>query len=320
MFFNVILLLPYIILVRIDTFISPQVYNYDSTESHLILDSIYSVFSTPLAQSILSVFLIFIHLLLINRIINGQKISKENTLFAGVFYVLFISIFDTQPGISPLLIGATFMLLAIDNSLRIARLQTPTAYIFNAGFMIGVAALIYEPYIILTLWGVVLLMKFRSFKLSELLQFLIGISVPYFLIFTYRFWYGQPYVELNFFDNLTINGALFSFAHDFYSLLILSIFLLAILFSFSIYVNIMARKSVQVNNKIGAFYWYLAFCSLMLFSFTDIDIYDIMVFSIPLAFITGIAASESSRKLFYEMVHLVLLASVFIIRFKLINL
>ncbi|MGB4958535.1 MAG: hypothetical protein WBO36_03610, partial [Saprospiraceae bacterium] len=183
------------------TLLQPAVFQTDAN-TNILQNIIYQAIPSGLLQNIVANILIFFHALMINYIFINHRMSREITLFAGVFYVLLVTINIDNSLLSNVLIANSFIILALYNLLKTYKIPHPTANIFNTGFWIGVAGLFYSPYFLFILFGLISLLVLRSFKFIEKLQYFIGCAIPYFLLFTYRYWYGIEFIELNFIKDM----------------------------------------------------------------------------------------------------------------------
>ena len=319
LFVNNFLMLFYIFIVRIGTLLYPISFQLKEAESNILQKIVYLSIPDALCQNIVACILIYFHILLLNYIFSKHKLARETTMFSGVFYTLFVSLVVDNNALLPVLIANTFMLLALKNILDTLKNNQATSYIFISGFMIGIASLFYSPYFVFIVFGVISLLQLRSFKILEKLQFFIGIFIPYYFLFAYRYWHDIPFVELNFIKNIFFRWP----ALNIHSLLILYvsavILILSVFFSIINYGNITSKKAFQTQKKIDIFYWFMLFCLLSFLIFSTDNTSHLITLSIPLALLTSIAASESKNRIFYELLHIFLIALIFIGQFKLIN-
>jgi hypothetical protein len=309
----------YIFIVRIGTLLYPISFQLKEAESNILQKIVYLNIPGALWQNIVACTLIYFHILLLNYIFSKHKLARETTMFSGVFYTLFVSLVVDNNALLPVLIANTFMLLALKNILDTLKNNQATSYIFTSGFMIGIASLFYSPYFAFIVFGVISLLQLRSFKILEKLQFFIGVFIPYYFLFAYRYWNDIPFVELNFIKNIFFRWP----ALNVNSLLILYVsavvLIISVIFSIVNYGNITSKKAVQTQKKIDIFYWFMLFCLLSFLIFSTENTSHLITLSIPLALLTSIAASESKNRIFYELLHIFLIAVIFIGQFKLIN-
>lgn len=318
-FINSLLLLPYIFLIRIGTLLMPQSYGTDEISGTYIHDYIFNNLENPLMMNIIAGILIFIQALIINHIFLNQKISRESTLFPGVFYVLFVSLIADTSGLTPILIANTFMLLALNNTLNTYKNIRAIPQIFNAGFMIAMASVFYIPYFIFILFGILSLLQLRSFKIREKLQFLIGAFTPYFLIFTLRYWYDLPFIGIEFLNDMFFRWPEISMDQPLIEYIAITLILILALSCFVFYGNIVAKKAIQSKKKIEILYWYMIFSLIAYLVFNTKLEEHILSLAIPISLLLGILSSESKNKIFFELLHFMLIVIIFISQFHLIS-
>lgn len=319
LFINSLLLLPYVLVIRMGTFFSTQKYIVDEASNTYFISHVYSYADTGLLQSIIASLIIFIQTLIVNYIFINQKLSKEATQFAGVFYVLFVSLIEESSGLTPILMANTFMLLALLSALKTYKNINATGSIFNCGFMIAMASLFYVPYFIYTVFGLITLLLLRSFNFKEKVQYIIGIITPYFLIFSIKYWYDIAFFEITFFNTIFFRWPEISREQPIIEYLAIGIILMMVVATIVFYGTLVAKKAIQAKKKIDILYWFILFCIVSYLIFNTKIQEHILSLSIPLSLLIAILASESKNKLFYELLHLMLIIIVFMSQFNLLN-
>lgn len=304
--------------MRLNSLLNPVGYKTHKVES-IAMDILYNYVSNPLIQNILANFFIFIQAVLINHIFIKNRVSKEVTMFAGLLYIVFISIISENNMLSPILIANTFIILALANLLNTYKLPNATAHIFNTGFFIGVASAIYTPYFVFIMFGVISLLLLRSFKLLEKLQFFIGICLPYFLLFTYKYWNDIKFADLDFIKDIFFRFP--DFKGDNLILFYISVLFLLLCVGFSVfnYPYFTRKKSIQSQKKIDVVYWFMFFTLVGFLIFKTNGSFHLISLVIPLSILVGIYLSDSKRIMFNELLHIFVIALIFIAQFKLIN-
>ena len=296
----------------------PKGYSVDAVDTFLTAAA-FDYVVNPLVQNIFAGLLIFIQALIINYIFNQHKLSRESSLFSGVFYVLFVSLIPGASGLTPVLIANTFMLIALMYILNTYKNIQATSQIFNAGFMIAVASFFYIPYAVFILFGIVALLQLRSFKLVEKLQFLTGVITPYFLIFTLKYWYNLPFIEVRFLGDIFFRLPEISMEQPLIEYIAIGVMLLAAMAGVAFYGTVVAKKAVQIKKKIEILYWFMVFCMTAYLIFNTELTEHLLSLAIPVSLLTGILSTESKNKIFFELMHLLLIIIVFAGQFKLIN-
>jgi hypothetical protein len=240
-------------------------------------------------------------------------LSRETTLFSGLFYIIFISLLPENNDLSPVLIANTFILIALNQLFKTYKVTDATALIFNIGFLIGLATLIYPPYWIFIFFGIISMVLMRNFKLVELLQYIIGFVLPFFFLNTYHFWY-----DVNVFDHSKWNFYLIKIPSYTLNLSIIfgiGLIVLSIFVSLFFHGSILSKKSIHAQKNIDVVYWLLFFCILTAFINVPNDIHHLLCPALFLSLLLGIFVSDSKKKLLFELVHIIIFIFIIITQF-----
>lgn len=315
--FSLLLLLPYIILVRIGTFIYPEVMIATEHDSYLYTQ-VLSLFGTSLSQAIAAVVLIHIQSILVVSIIAKNRLGNETTSFAGVLYPLLIGIISPSATLTPILLGNLFLLLAVNSLFSSYKNPKAVAIIFNTGFFIGVATAFYTPFCVFILLGIIGLLILRSFKFLEKLQYFLGLFCTMLFLGTWRFVKElslEPMFDLgiNFMKflkpNLDSNVVYYVF---------LVLVMMIILYVLSLYTMVLSKKNIQVQKKVDILYWVLLFSGVIVILYSPSNAQVLWVAAMPLSMILAIKLSDKKSIFLAEIFHLGLLVMVFIGTLKLI--
>lgn len=114
---------------------------------------------------------------LVNR---TQLMGRPNYLVA-LFFPLLVAALDGGPLLDPALAGMPFVLLALRRTWSVGNVGGALAPLFDAGLLIGVAALFYLPYafLLVVVWASVSLI--RAFQWREHVVPFLGCAVAFFL-------------------------------------------------------------------------------------------------------------------------------------------
>ncbi len=308
-FLNMILLLPYIILVRLGTLIFPSKYYYVYEEGNLFLIYVYSIIDTPILQSITAILLIYLQALYINRISINNKLALDVSYFAGIIYVLLISLTPDVSVLSSILIANTFVLFAISNLFKTYKNLSAKIQIFNVGFFLSVAAYLHKPYLFLFVFAFIGLLILRSFKWHEKLQYFSGYLVFIFLVSgVYYFlmenvWHSFSMSFLQFgwiiMEGITISGGI--------CLAVYFFLLTFIIFNYNSYIG---KKNIQIQKMIDLLYWFLlASLPIALFA-GEINIVEIKVLAIGISMLFAITLAANKNVLINEFIHIIFLGVI----------
>jgi hypothetical protein len=315
-FFTQLLLLPYIFLIRAITLIEPKAFLLPE-KSNVFQKSIFLTIQQPFAQNVIANILIFIQAMIVNSLVVKHRLSRENTLIPAVIYVLFATIMPENALLSPVIVANTFVILALYHIFTTYKVQIATVNIFNAGLFLALASLFYAPYFTFLLFGIIALSQLRAFRLMEFIQYAAGFVTPFFLLFTYRYCNDIVFFDSEFL--LSILGNLpKSDKHLVLSQWVgFSVLLVATLFLLGVYGTITGRKNIQIQKKFDIVYWLMFFCLTSFFAFQSNQLEHLLTLTIPISILAGNMASDSTSRVFYEFVHLLLLASIVLTHFVL---
>lgn len=302
-------MIPYIILVRLTSLIDTSSNFYDYTGSSILVGKIYDFFSIPVIQSIMAIVFIFIQAVLINNISIRNRLATEASLFAGIAYVILVSLSTPLLIFSPIHIANLFLLLAISNAFDTYKNTDAVGNIFATGFFISVAAIFHPPFIIFVFWGFIALMILHSFKWREKVQFFSGVGVAIYLLygFIYYFTDGLNSAMANFYSQL----GLFHFKpieqEDWISIVLYGFIFLIVFFSFN---NYGQKKRVEVQKKIDILFWYMMFCVPTIILTQNININSLLIIAPALSILLGINMTLLKNKMVIEIIHIIILGFI----------
>lgn len=141
-----------------------------------------------LLSTFLSALLSFVQAILVNNIVNSNKMTARKNYAAGAVFIVFSSFFTSNLFMTPALLSLTFVLLAIGRLFSLVKKEKANGDIFDLGFFISIAALFYFPSIALVLFAYIGLAIVRSFNYREWLIVLTGFTAPLFVVFVFYFW------------------------------------------------------------------------------------------------------------------------------------
>ncbi len=249
------MLLPYVVLLRLKSLISPVGYELQDSDSPFF-QWLINWIDSPLQQSLFSILLVFIQAIAINRLVIRNSISTEQTLIPGLIYVLFASMIPDFLVLTPALVSASFILVAISNLFQIYGKKAAKSNTFNVGLLTSIASLIYYPSILFLIIGVIGFSMLRSISLKGILQILIGAMVPYYLLYVYYFYNDNTSVFHSFSDGkfIWINGFHSLFTPPYYAVGVLAGLAIISIFQYNTFIK---AKSIQSQEKIELLYLYL---------------------------------------------------------------
>ena len=282
-------------------------------------DGILSVFvknglgNNYVITGIFTLLIVFVQAVLINHLSNKYRLFKEVTLLPGLFYILLVSAIQDFLPLSSILLGNTFLILAITSLLGIFKSSKCADAIFNVGFWLGASALFYNAFILFLFLALLGLMVLRSFKVKEAMMMISGYILPFIFASAYFFWQDQLsiYWDTYFFKQFSlIDFKLARGGDTYYKLIILAIFFIMGLFN-----GYSFEKSYKTRNFINIFYSTL-FISGFTFLFQEnIQLSHFLIIATPLSILLTARFLAMSQTM-AELVHLFIFIAIMLFQFN----
>ncbi len=256
--FTSVLLLLYAAALKLVVFWAP--FNWTPAGQGWLSDLLYQWihWQSPTAQ-VLSIILLGVQAFTVNYLVLDNRLSNENTLLPGVFFVLLSCAFPDFLYLSPVLLGNTFFLFGLAEVLKVYKRPKCADNIFNAGFWVGMASLFYFPFIFMLVVIVASLIILRAPKMRELILALLGTITLFWLIGTGFYLAGNltDFLSVQFRENFQFLGfAESSFPAQ--SWIKLGLFALLLLWCVLSTGSFFSKKNMEAQKKITILYWVLA--------------------------------------------------------------
>lgn len=268
----------------------------------------------PTLSFVLQILLLFVAGILINDLINKNRLSGTYNLLPGVFFILvtgFLPEFTQLSGIHFVLI---FLLLTVRQVFSMYRVGKVSDHIVNIGLLIGVSSLLYASAAVFLIWVLFGINSMRSIHPKEVIALLIGFLLPYLFVGTWYFWNDN----FGFFVSQQLQLALgFSgWSAATYPTLKIGWFAFLILVSLISYPFLSRRKTHAEGEKIDLLYALMPFAGIAVFVQGQPGFSHLLLLSIPigavLAFLFG-----SIKPGWGEFFHFLLLVIAFLLQYSL---
>lgn len=307
--FNSLLLLPYAFLIRSIVIVLPSARIPGEIFGTWGGDFLRATHQWGAGEYVLSTFIVFIQAVIINRLFIRQSMLGEINLLPGLAYVLLTAFHPSFIGMSSVLLANTALLFALMYLFDILKKEKQEETRFVAGWWIAVASLLFTPYLVLILFGLIAMSILKTLKIKDIFQYLTGYVSPFIIgwliriIATGELDPGASYV----FDSFGIPsfGPLFGIPD------VITVSLLALLFLFSLlgYSQVISRKNIHAQKKIDTLYALVFFCFPMALFPLSISIHFLFVFLIPFAFFLAILLRLVKLPAIAESIHFILFVS-----------
>ncbi len=310
-----ILLLLYIIVLHVSVFVTSApapTAESSGVFSEWVLSKIGdSVLWNQIAVWLLLLFQAF----LINATALEHRLQNESTLFPGLFYVLFCSLFPDFLYLSPALIGNTFFIIAVGQMMQCYKKTSTADRLFNIGFWLGIGGFFYFSSNFLVLWAFIGVTSLRAFRLRETFQILFGLSTAWLLVGTIYYvtgnwpllWENTAEAGVAFYDYENADNTLVLIKGGIVGLLVL----LAV-FSLDAFTS---KKVMMVQRKVIVLYRALFIIALTMLFQANMSLQHLLLFGVPLSFLIAFWFINMKRST-AESLHFIIFVAVVFYQFS----
>lgn len=257
---------------------------YDSP-SYLFAKIDLFLHSFPYLKLILGLVLINLLAFYINTIFNNNGFYQTENTLPSLLFVIMIGSWTGFHFFSPLLLALFLMLLGFNRILKVYHQKTIFSEVFDAGFYLGVASLIYYPFVLFILSYWIYISMNRAFNFREYFFPLLGMLLPFFFLSVYFFYFDLPY---EFFD-IEIQGKVDSLINlgSLTQRIFLVITGIAFVISLPFFIKQITRSKIKTKNARRILLVFLI--NAVLIYFLSFNYYTIhnreMILFLPMVFI-----------------------------------
>lgn len=254
--------------------------------------------------------LCFCQALLINSLINENKILSRKNYLGGLLFVTVASFFKESLVLSPASLALTCIIIATQKLFSLIRKEKAFGDIFDVGFLVALAILFYLPSIVFILFALIGLATMRPFVYKEWGIVFSGFISPFILLFTYYFWQNQTAGLLPDIANLQHHGLMRGLVLT-PSDWMLGISLLLLIFSSLAFLpGALFSSLIQVRKyaTILVLLIFLTVCGFMLQPTVSFSHWILL--ALPLSVIFSMVLMQIKRNVIAEVIHLILLLLV----------
>ncbi|MEO7801270.1 MAG: DUF6427 family protein [Ginsengibacter sp.] len=261
---------------------------------------------STLIYVLISYILLYFQAVSLNRIINNQRMMPRTNYLPGMSYLLITSLFVEWNILSTPLIINSILIFTLSKMMSLHNDLSPKATLFNIGMLIGVATFLYFPVIAFAFIVMVALIFLRPFKLSEWIMTLLGILMPFYLLFAWSYLSGDssfykfhfqkfqlPHFTLNYVKSAAIAVTLFSFIYG-ATLLRLN----------------MMKQIVQVRKNWSLLLFYLPVAFVIPFINNNSNFEYWIMTAVPIAAFTGCAFFYTTKRWIGLLLHWLMVSIV----------
>lgn len=275
--------------------VMPKIDNEDSYLYKICIDSLNLAFKgNKMLFAVLAFLLLYVQSLLLNEIVNKNKLFPKPNHLTAMCYLLLTSLFSQWYVLSPAMIVATLLILVIARLCKLQHVQEANKTLYNIGLLLGVSILIYFPNVVLLLLVYLGLIILRAFRLNEWVIAFLGVITPIYLFISAIFLINNNTNLFNPILGMSIPKIHFSI----YEWIALVIIIITILVGFVFIQNNMRKLLVQSRKSWTIFYLFLIFALILPFLNTHSAMSYYFFSIIPLSAIKASALLFPERRWF----------------------
>ncbi len=249
----------------------------------------------------------FIQALLVNSIVNENKITVKKNYAVGLCFIILSSFFKDSLLLSPASLSLTFALLSLRSTLPLIKKEKSYGDVFDIGFFAATAFLFYFPSILLILFAYIGLSTVRPFIAREWLALLLGIIAPIFACFVFYFWNDcLANFPLHLF-NLPFNQNFSSLAFGLFDWVGVGSLSLIFIASAFLLPGILYSSLIQIRKFTGLFVVLVFFFIGGFFLQAHFHRSYMQLFALPMSFLVGMALVSIKSEVVSEVIHLILI-------------
>ena len=310
-------LIIYVLVLRTSGLFATEV--WEPSSSGILSHAVYNYVGTyGWLPDLLSLILVLLQALLLNVLSARFRISREVTMFPGLFYILLMSTLPSFLHLSPIVMGNTFLILALSSLFNAYKKTSVADSIFNVGFWIGMASLFYFSNFIFLLVAILGLAALRNIRISEIFMVIIGMIVPLFLTGTIFYLLND---WSNFYQTTFLNE--FSFWNfewvehwsNYVPVVLFGILILTVFGSANIYFQ---KQSIRSQKNIQILYYFTIISLLTVFIQKEIRLEQLLLLAIPLSLLLPLNFLEFRKREIGSGIHLSWLIGILFLQYRLL--
>ena len=259
---------------------------------------------------VLAAILCFVQALVINGIVNDNKILSKKNYLTGAVFIIFASFFKESLLLTPAYVALTFLLICAARLFSLIRKEKAYGDVFDLGFLVALAGLFYFPSVLFILFALIGLAIMRPFNYREWVIVPIGFLSPFLLVFTFYYWNDKADILFADVANLHPTGWLVRTAlehTDKYTLGAIALCTVGCLFLLpgSLYSSL-----IQVRKYANALVVFIVLVFVAVALEQTIHLSHLVLLALPLSVITAMVFMQIKRNWLAEVMHIILILLV----------
>ena len=308
----------YVVLIAVYRFcywFVPVDTNFVFTHTEPLSQLVFGLLKGPLLRytwlsPVLSGLLCFIQALLINGIVNENKMLAKKNYVAGLIFITVFSFFKESLLLSPASLSLTFVILSTRTMFSLIKKEKAFGDVFDVGFLIALSALCYFPAALFVLYAYIGLGIVRAFAFRDWVIVMLGFIAPYFVVFTWYFWFDETAALPGQLSNAHAIHWLTGLAFKPIDYLLLGSLVMLVGASLVLLPGALYSSLIQVRKFSTALITLMLLIALSFLLQQSVHLSHWVLLSLPLAIIFSMVLMQIKSKPISEVMHLILILLV----------
>lgn len=306
-FLQLVLLILLPILLWIPAFLNPpKVIELSILDMPLYNVSKYVFPTQSIVNTVISLVLIVGQALLINYIFTYYELTKKNSYFPAILYVLLFSQDYRIMTFSSILFANCFIIVAILTFLQCYNKNEGLDQIFLTSLLIAVASLFNVIYIFMMLWIWIGLFNFKIYKWRPFIVSLFGMVTPYLILMVFYYLNNQNDKIIEFFPLHFVVLPKFEFLNQPIQIVYMAYLTVLVLPALLYTLSYRNDQKLSIRKRTTTIVILFAVCLLPFLYLLDSPVMN-LIFTPCLAFMFTIFFFSIKRQLYSNLFILVLL-------------
>jgi hypothetical protein len=209
----------------------------------------------PLVAVVLGYLLNLCSAFYLNFLLTKHEILPKNSSLAAFLFLFLVSYYPVLLTIHPVNICLFILLLILERVFDSYSRQEPLELAYSAGFLVGLGAMFYFPFIFFYLLILIAFIVFRTTSLREWIGSFIGLGSPFIFLIVYYFWFDEASVKMiEFFRSFIPFFTIEPFRNPGF-LVFTAIQLILLLFGIVAGLARISEKTIEIRRKIIVLNW-----------------------------------------------------------------
>ncbi len=266
--------------------------------------------SYPIIVVVFSMLLLLFQSILLNQVLENHRLMERNQLLTAAVYILIMSSSPILTNPIGILFTSLILIIQLNIVLNIYGKKEPYREVFDAGFIIGIASLLYFPifFFIIFLWACLVL--YQLFTWREWLISIIGISIPHLFAGTYFYWTGNFENGFSTFTDFFTKIQPLVFTGSIYLYTIWGFMVILAFVSFGQISKGLTESTISIRKKTRTLLIFLIICLASAIFSGDTLMTYLVIATIPVSAFIALYLSRTKKHFIPEIIILLLFLSI----------